>query len=147
MPGNLYGVSQPGFTPVPFANGGDQSCGAGAETNIFSQTITAPGQGNWYIVMWGVVAILLGATPPGTITIGGRIGSAADFDSYSVATAPLLANATLQIPFLLCSTANQANFFPTGSAFNVTLNPSAQAVTFKNTGSRTLYQLFRGPDA
>lgn len=147
MPGNLYGVSQPGFTAVIPLIGGDVVCNAGVETNVYGQAISAPSQGNWYLVISGVLVILMGATAPGAISIGARIGAAADFDSYNVGAAMLVNNATISIPILLMSAANQSNFFPGGSTFNFTLNATGQNITAKNLGSRLIYQLFRGPDA
>lgn len=148
MPGNLYGVSQPGFAFAPSTMGGDQACPSGSETNCFANLQpTAPGSGNWYGVFSGIMTVLLGATAPTALIIGARIGALADFDNFTVAPALLVNNATLMIPFAFYTAANQANFFPASAAFNITLTPTAQAVTAKNVGSRIQIQLFHGPDA
>lgn len=149
MPGNLYGVSTPGFTGSIQLNIGvaDVSCPSATETNVIAQALTAPSSGNWYVVISGVLTITMGATAPSAIVIGARIGAASDFDSYGVGVGTLVNSATVGYPVLLASVANQANFFPGGSTFNVTVNPTGQTVTAKLTGSRLIYQLFRGPDA
>lgn len=149
MPGNLYGVSQPGFTALALNNPGDTAVTAGTETNFLASVgaVVAPGQGNWFACIFYTVVVLFGATAPGSLTVAGRLGALADFDSQTLAAALLVNAATVVMTGCLVSPALQSNFFPTGAVVNVSVNCTTQNVTAKGGGSRAVLALFRGIDA
>lgn len=149
MPGNLYGVSQPGAQAALATNPGDTACPTGTETNTLTSNtaLVAPGQGNWFLLCWYTMVVLLGATAPGALTVAIRIAALADFDSQVLPAVQLVNNATVVLAGCFVSPASQANFFPTGSVINLTVLGTAQPTTFKGSGSRAMFCLFRGPDA
>lgn len=147
--GNLYGVAgQPPLAVVAACIGAaDVAVASGTETNVIaSGALAAAFPGNYYPVMTGLLAVLLGATAPTGLTVAFRIGAGSDVDSYTVATALLVNAATIQIPICLVGASSGTAWIGAGSTLNVTLNPVAQAVTAKFVGSRCLFQLLRAPD-
>ncbi len=146
MPGNLYGVSQPGFTPVSVA----QSAGtynANTDTVCFtSASILAPSAGNWFIMGWGVVNVTLGATPPSALKVRTRIQGSSFFFTQNVFASALVANANLMIPMAFAGIPAGTNFFPSGSIIEMAINPTNQAITGDINGGM-LMTLFHGPDA
>jgi hypothetical protein len=148
MPGNLYGVSQPGYTPAAFTVGVDTTMNSGTETNFFlGSLLTPPAGGNWSVALMCVLPLLCGATPPSSFVWAARIQTFADFDTYTVPPALLVANATVITTVTFVSPALQSNWFPNGGTVQITGLSGAQNSTAKAVGSRMVAMFFRGPDA
>jgi hypothetical protein len=146
--GNVYGIANPGVIAGVYTAGSDVVCNAGAETTVLtSGALSAPGPGDYYPVIFGVLVVLLGATPPGALTYAFKLGAGSDVDSNVVAAALLIANATLNFPIFLAGANSGTAWVGAGSTINITLLATVQNVTWKFSGSRAVVALFRGPDA
>jgi hypothetical protein len=146
--GNIWGIANPLPVALLSSVGSDVPCPTGGPTTLmFSSFIPVAGPGNYYPMVWGVIAILCGATPPTAISCGFNISGGSLVDSQTVPPAMLVANATIILPVAMVGP-NSATAWLGGTGYiGFTLTPTAQAVTFKFSGSRILVALFRGPDA
>lgn len=146
MPGNLYGVSQPGFTPVA-AGGGDVACANDVDTVIITTSnILAKSAGFYFVRIEGPLVFLCGAVPPPSMFVRARVQGQAAFFSLAIAPGVLLANATFYVPSIFGSNPSGTAFYPTGSIIEIVANPATNPVTFKGTGSGVFVSLFHGPD-
>lgn len=145
---SVWGVAKPLLLPTVFAPSGDVSCPAATQTTVItSGALVALDASNYYPLIWGVVALLMGATPPSACTIQFILGAGAQVDVYTVPPAALTANATLMVPLMLIGVNSKTNWVSPGSTINVQVNPTGQTITTKQVGSRLLMALFLGPDA
>lgn len=145
--GNIYGVATPIAVPLVTGPGSDVACPAATETNVIANIIAAAlTLGSYYPLVSGVLVITMGATPPTALVIAARIGAAADFATYTVSTLFLTANANVAFPFTLIGANSSSAFVGASVTVNVSVNPTAQAVTTRVAGSYSVLQLFRGPD-
>jgi hypothetical protein len=146
---SIWGVARPGITPAVLIPASDTSCPSATETTVIttSSALVAGFAGDFYPLIQGVLVILLGGTAPSALVIGARLGSAADFDSYTVEPALLTNSAELVIPLALVGVNSATAWSPTGAVVNITVNPTGQTVTCKKVGSRAIITLGTGPDA
>lgn len=145
--GNVWGIANPGVIALPQNAASDLACPANTQTFAWGgNTYVAPTPANYYPMVWGSLAILLGATPPTALSFGLMISGGASVDSQNVAPALLLANATLNLPIALTGPSSPTAFTGLGGQIQLWVNPTGQAVTFKGIGTRVLTALFRGPD-
>jgi hypothetical protein len=134
---------------VPFVTtvGGDVALPAGTETVVMTSLgLVAPAPGNWFPLILGVIAVLLGAVPPTALTIAFKTGGS-DVDTMVVAPALLVANATLNLPLYLLGLNSGSLWIGAGQAVQLTALPTGQAATFKFNGSKMIPLLLRGLDA
>ena len=131
---SIWGVDQSLANAVIVTAGSDVACSAGAETNVLSGTVTVGTQGaNIQLTSDMMGYVVLGATPPTAMVIAARVGAGADYDTWTVAPAALVANAVLPI-YATLSGIFARGALAAGSTINMTVNPTGQAVTFKATG-------------
>lgn len=146
---NLYGVSNPLALPVAYGpiGGTNVPCPAGSETNVItSGPIAAISPGFYYPMLWLSLSILYGGTLPTQIIVAFRIGAGSDVDSVFIPTNSLVASTANVFSATLIGASSQVAWQGSGSTINVTLSPSAQAITLQLTGSRAAIALFRAPD-
>ena len=128
--------------------GGTVNCPAGVETNVAQvNPLVAAGPGNYYPVWQGVLSLALGATPPTALVIGARVGAGADIGAFTFPVQVLTANAVIMFPVFLVGANSTSLWFPTGAVWNLTVNPTAQAMSCVNSTSTLYSYLVRGPDA
>ena len=146
MGGNVWGTQNPSYVQGfgGTVAGADVACPSGSETNVIQiATVVAPTPGQWRTLIVGVLGISLGATPPTAIVLAARIGAGADFDSYQVPVGALVANATLAMPVFLNGPISTTLWFPSAPTVNITVAPTAQAVTVRFVGSRAYCNIWR----
>lgn len=146
---NQYGVANTPLTATLTSTIGaaDVSCPSATETNVVAQILKGSDtSGFYYPEAIGVLVLVLGATPPGGITIAMRIGAGADIQSFSIAPTLLVASATLMIPIGLVAVASQVPWQGAGSTLNLTVNPTTQAVTAKFATTAVVMRLVRATD-
>lgn len=143
---SIWGINQALPNPSIVTAGADVACPAGTETNVLSATITAAAPGQNLALQSDVACVIsLGATPPTAMTINARVGASADYDSWTVPPVVLAASANLSLaPSLMGTFARNA--LAAGSAINISVNATGQAVTFK-AQSRVVHTVFIGADA
>jgi len=122
----VQGASGP--PPAQFTQGSDQPAPAGNNTTALQMPTTVL-TGKYYSQVWGAVGLLLGATPPTSITLGFAYYGQSSFQTLTVPVGMLVANANLIIPFAVqtpdWNTANQY------SIMTVNVLAAGQAVTIK----------------
>lgn len=129
--------------------GGDVACPAGSTTTVLSiggnnTTVLALGTDTFSPNVDITLAILLGATPPTALVVSyNTVGGPGNIDTYSVAPATLVANATLVIGITLIGPASKLTW-QTATAPIIQVDPTGQAVTVKNVGSRGIFSLYQG---
>jgi hypothetical protein len=146
---NLYGVAEPNPPPQnAFPIGGSNVvCPANVETNFTAIPLTpATSRGFYYPSAVGIITFTCGATPPGSVNWGVRIGAGADIFVLAQAPQTLIANAVLTVPLLAyCfATAIADPFGPT--TLNITANPSGQPITVLQFGNMIYGSWVRAPD-
>ena len=107
-------------------------------------TLAQQNPGSVIAVVLGVIAILLGATPPTALVIFYTAQNGTDSDSYTVPPALLTANATINVPLALFGTAGASQWTGASVSPLIRVNPTSQAVTCKNVGSRCVFLLMGG---
>ena len=146
---NLYGVAQPNPPPLGGTTTGNVAinCPAGVETNIQSLAPPLPTlPGVFYPAMWGCVAIVFGATIPGLVTVGFRLNGGADLGSFIIHGGFYVATGSF------CQTVdfygqNTPINNPTGVwNFQLSIAPTAQAVTVQPNSTQLIAQWLRAPD-
>lgn len=143
---SIWGVNQALPNPAIVTAAADVSCPAGSETNVLSASITAPAPGQNLAMQSDIACVIaIGATAPSAMTINARVGAGADYDSWTVPPALLVANANLSLAPSLVGTFAR-NALAGGPTINITVNPTGQAVTFK-AQSRAVHAVFVGADA
>lgn len=146
---NLYGVANPNPLPVSaFTIGAiNISCPAGVETNCCSIAANPTlSQGVYYPFVVGQLFVTLGATAPGALTVGARIGAGADFDQAGFTVVLLVAAGTIEWTVNLFGVGTILSY-PTGAlTLNVTLNPTGQPVTCLAGGTKVWGGFNRAPD-
>lgn len=144
---SVWGVAKPLPTPLLVTAGADVAVpSATATTVLTSAALAALDNGDYYPLVLGVVAILIGATAPTALIITGALGANAAFDSFAVAVADLVALATLMIPLALLGVNSRTALAGAGQVVNIAVTATGQAVTFKAVGSRVICAAFVGPD-
>jgi hypothetical protein len=143
---SIWGVNQSVSNPMIVTAGADVNCPSATETTVLSGTFgPQPGSQNLAIQSDLAVVIALGATPPTAMVIAVRVGSGADYDTWTVPPAVLVANANLSLAPSLLGIFGRGSL-AAGATINVTVNPTGQAVTFK-AQSRVVHQLSTGADS
>jgi hypothetical protein len=135
---NLYGVASPNPLPVGanIIGGADISCPSNTETNVVALTFNNPTvNGFYYPFFIGFLYYTLGGVVPTNIFVGYRLGAGADFVNAAVGITGAVASASYTQPIGIgCSTFIVNN--PTGTnTFNISLNPSGQAITARVSGT------------
>lgn len=131
---SIWGVNQAPPAPLIVTAGADVACPAATETNVLGGSVTVASPGfNFAIFSDCTFTIVLGATPPTALVIAVRQGAGADYDTYTVNPAGLTASAILQLAPSLAGVFGR-NALVGGATINVTVNPTGQAVTFKQNG-------------
>ena len=147
--GALWGNAIPIPAAASYGNIGavDVACPSATETNVVTTgALVALNNGAYYPEIWGVLAILLGATAPSALVCAFRLGAGADVDTYTVPPALLTNAATLMVQINLVGVNSASAWVGAGSTINVTINPTGQAVTCKAVGTKVVVALNRGPD-
>jgi hypothetical protein len=129
---NLYGVSNP--APLLFyttlISGANTNCPAGTETNLLqTPLIIAPSSGAFYPVAWVNLTVTVGGTSPTLVTLGHRINGGADLGTFNVNTSLFVAGATVTFTWYAIGPASRTLWVAPGSQYQISLNPTAQAVT------------------
>jgi hypothetical protein len=146
--GNIWGTQDQMYGPNPYTPTGDVSCPAATITTVVTAaSFPALSAGNYIPSITGWLALTLGATPASAIQVAFQLNGGANVDSFNVFPALLLANANILIPIQLRGVNGDAVWRPPGATITVSLNPTSQAVTCRQVGSRVLVYLLRGPDA
>lgn len=131
---SIWGVNQAPPSPVIITAGGDVACPAGTETNVLGGSVTVPTPGANFALTSDVMGVIvLGAVAPSALVVAARQGAGADYDSVAINAAALVANAILLIAPTLTGIFAK-NSLAGGATINITVNPTGQAVTFKQTG-------------
>jgi hypothetical protein len=142
--GNIYGVANPGLTPVSAIPSADVTLTAGSEvTVITSGALAAFAPGEYCPVIHVVLAVLLGATAPTALQFAFKIGSGSDVDTYVVEPGLLVALAEFTLTIFLLGVPDPAAWIGAGSTINVTDKATTTACTVKKVGSRALFGLSR----
>lgn len=143
---SIWGVNQSQPNPAIVTAGADVACPAATETTVLSALLSGTTPGINTVIETSVAcAIVLGATPPTAMTINARIGSGADYDSWTVPPALLTASANLSLAPTLVGILARGLLLG-GATINITVNPTGQAVTFK-AQSRAVHGFSIGADA
>ena len=146
---NVYGVANTNPPPSFWGTigGTDINCPAGVETNVVAATPTAPTYpGMFYPFATGVITITIGATPPGQVVMALRIGSGSDINTIFVWATLMTAGAHIpQSVSFYGYTVAISNPSAT-TIFNLTVNPSGQAVTVNAGGTYAWASWLRAPD-
>lgn len=146
--GSIYGVANPLALPAAYTPTGDTTLTAGVETTfITTGAITAASPGFYYPVIWLTVAIAFGAGAPGALTFAFKLGAGADVDSFAIAPADFIINETHVYAVCLVGANSGTAWVGSGSTINITGLGTTNNSTAKQTGSRAVVALFRGPDA
>lgn len=146
---NLYGVANPIALPAQANTIGaaDVNCPAGTETNVIAIPTNVPiSQGWYYPAVFAVLAISLGATPPTGVQLGARIGAGADFSYWAIYPGMLAASITLEQSFQLFGAGTILAYSTGPLTINISVNPTAQAVTARFSGSYAYAWWNRAPD-
>lgn len=146
---NLYGVANvlSPFSTFTLIGGADVACPAATETNIIAATLAGQDTSGFYFPFaFATVVLLMGATPATSITLAIRVGAGADMNTQAIPPAVLVANATVVFPLHIRGTTSQAAYQSPGSVINLTVNPTAQAVTAKFVGCHAAMGLTRASD-
>jgi hypothetical protein len=143
---NVWGTSMPVSYPAKQILGSSPNCPAGVETTIWSQTLAAVSPGFYYPIVQGLIWVQNGATPPSQVVVAAKIGAGADFDSDGAPQSVFTANALYIMPFTLIGPSSEVPWRGAGSVVNMTVNPTAQAVTINGNGAFCWFSLVRAPD-
>jgi len=150
--GNSWGTNQGILAVTKMTADININCNPGVETNVLGIGGTADplptyadSNGNYQPVIAGVLTIVLGGTPPSSLVIGFRIGSAVDSDTYTVEPGLLEASAELVIPVFLIGVPSTTLWLSPGSTPHVSILVPDFAVTSMTVGSRAQFQLWRVP--
>lgn len=131
---SIWGVNQAPPAPLIVTAGADVACPAATETNCLGGAITVGSPGfNFAIQSDCTFVVVLGATSPTALVLAVRQGAGADYDTYTVNPASLVASAILQLAPSFVGVFGR-NALVGGATINVTVNPTGQAVTFKQGG-------------
>jgi hypothetical protein len=146
--GNVWGTANPLIVPTIATSGSDIVLTAGAFLGIFqSPNMIGPSPGNYYPMVFGTLAILLGATPPTALNYYISVNGGSGMDQQFVPAALLIANATLNLPIFMIGTSSGTAFSAPGGYVSLGAQAITQPATFKFATSRMIVTLFRGPDA
>lgn len=146
---NLYGIASPNPVPVGVntIGGVDVACPAGSETNVLAILFNPPTvNGVYYPFIGGYLVISLGATPPTALQYNVRLGAGSDFIALAIGATLLVANANIIQPIYAPGTALIMNNPSGANTFNVSLTPTAQAVTVRTNGTIGFGQWVRATD-
>ena len=95
-------------------------------------------------VLFGVLVIYLGATAPTAMVIGFATTSGTEIDTYTVDPGQLVNSAKIVVPFHFVGAASRTSWLGAGLTPLIEVNPTGQAVTVKNVGSRAIFALLPG---
>jgi hypothetical protein len=146
---NLYGVANPVTLPAYATpiGGVDIVCPAGAETNVIALTFNSVTSSGWFAPwVYGQLAISLAATPATSVTVGARLGAGSDWAALGVNTYLLTANANIAYFLYAIGGALIMHDPAPGLVHYITINPGAQPVTLRNSGTQTFGAWLRAPD-
>lgn len=147
---SIYGIAWPGLAPTIISPGAPVTLTAGVETAIVATSATLVGVPNqdYIVVVVGCCVVLMGATPPTGLVIAARYSGGADFDTQTVDSGLLTANATIEIPIVLvgANVRAAANGNVGSGAVQVMGNSTAQASTARATSTKFAVLLIPGPD-
>jgi hypothetical protein len=148
--GNIYGVAAPNPLPASYGCVGaaDVTLTAGAEvTFITTGAIAALNPGDYFPLIYGVLALAMGGSAPAAVVLAFKLGAGSDVATYTVPPAVLVASTTILIPFFFVGANSGSAWIGAGSTINLTANCTTNAGTAKNVGSYAIVALMRGPDA
>lgn len=145
---NLYGVANaPSFSV--FANtigSANIACPASTNTPIITTTaIVAPSQGYFYVLAWINAEVLIGATPPTSLTFTIAIGAGSFVNGVGPAGS-MIASTTELVSAATFSANSQVAWISPGSTVSIACNPFAQPVTVNNAGTWAMFTIMRAPD-
>lgn len=146
MPSNLYGVANAPTLAIliPTAN---VACPAGVATTVGTITgIIAPSQGFFYPACWWLTDVTYGASVPGSVQFGFRIGTGSYLDASQLNPLTFVAGATSDATFCMFGPASSVPWQAPGATVNFTITPTAQAVQANGVAGRIWFALFRAPD-
>lgn len=128
---SIWGVNQSLPNPSIATAASDVSCPSATETTVITVAGSGATPGLNVIAEISVsCVIVIGATAPSAMVIAAKVAGGSDFDTWTVPPALLTANAVLALGVVLEGI--QSRSTPgSGGAFNVTVNPTGQTVTFK----------------
>lgn len=146
--GRAWGTNLFPGNPAILVAGSDIAVPAGGKTTCLqfgtSPLLSAGAGGGWYLSADCNLVFLLGATPPSALVITLDLTAGANQDIYTVAPALLVANATIVVSPQMVTPNSASIWFPTGDNPVFTANPTGQAITFKQVGSRATLALIQG---
>lgn len=147
---SIYGIAWPGLAPTIISPGGAVTLTAGTETTIVATAATLVGVPNqdYIVVVVGCCVVLMGATAPTALVIAARYASGADFDTQTIDTGSLVANATGVFPITLigANVRAAANGNIGSGAVQVTGLATTTAATARATSTKFSVLLIPGPD-
>lgn len=146
-----WGTDLSTIAPTVLNNNGNVTSTAGTYvTAISSQSggtavpLISTNRVDVYPVIFGVLAITVGATAPTAMTINYATVSGTPISSVSVAVASLVATTTVHIPFFLVGPLSSSLYVGAGVTPLVQTNPTTNAVTILQVGSYAIFQLAVG---
>jgi len=147
--GRAWGTNLMNPNPSLLVAGTDVTCNAGVKTTVLdsgaSPLIAAAAGGGFYLVLWTILEIVLGATAPSAIVVTLDLTTAgANQDSYTVTPDQLINSASIVVAPPLYVPTSGSIWYPTGDRVKVTVNPTGQAVTVRASGTRALLSLLQG---
>lgn len=146
--GSIYGVAWPGNATFGRNAGSNQTCPAGSETIIMTWSgIQASAPGFYYPLIFGNMAITLGATPPTALSVSYHINGGSSYGTLPLWTNLLVANANLWYPFFSVGATSAVAYYPGPGTFTIGLNPVGQSVTYTDAPTSVRLFLMRGPDS
>jgi hypothetical protein len=146
-----WGTDLSTIAPTVLNANADVAVTAGVVTTaIHSQSggvavpLIAANKFDMYPIMWGNLAILLGATPPTALVISYATISGTAIQSYTFPPALLLANATAMVPIFMVGPLSSALYQGAGTDPLIQVSATAQNVTVKAVGSSAVFELVLG---
>lgn len=146
-----WGTDLSGLAPTILNNNGDVVAGAGAwSTAIRSQAggtnvpLAQRTNNDFYPLVMGVLAIVVGIAPPTTLTISYALISGTPIATFAVNPAALIASTTVLVPFFLVGPLSQSKFSGAGATPLVEVFPATNGVTVSVSGSSAIFQLQLG---
>lgn len=147
---NLYGVANaPSVLSVVSGNIGAANIfpATGTETNLVdSGAMVAPSQGYFYPVIWACFVWQAQTSVPTGVSIAGRIGAGADFDTWNTNMGGLTVGGVYTWTVFLAGTPSQTPWQGAGSHIFLTALQTGGAPMFTTAGARAVFGLMRAPD-
>lgn len=149
MGANLYGVANPAPTLIysTLIGGANLACPAGTETNLLSTgTLITPSGGAFYPIAWVNLTFTVGATPPTVVALGVRISGGADLGTFNPNIALFVASTNVTISWCVAGPTSRSTWAAPGNALQISVNPTAQALTAVFTFSQGILGVLRAAD-